>query len=196
MIVAGLDTGTTSGAAILDGDRFIHAESFRPRGEHDPEVFAGFRIWWRAFLVAHGVEECAIEQPLRTDLVISKKVDGDPTGKTTKEPIGNMRTFLRLYGIRACAIEIAYSLNIPCREVNNKTWRSKVYGGERPPKGTANSSLWWKSHALDRCKILGWPVKGKDAAEGAMIAEWLRVVLKEEQLGIAQRNPDLFQEVA
>lgn len=198
MIICGLDTGTTSGACILAGDRYVHAESFRPEGDTDSVIFKGFREWWIAVLTGHRVEEAAVEQPLRTDLFARSTVEtGDDVFQskisTIKKPIGNMRTFLRLYGIRAHAIEICASLNIPCREVNNVTWRSKVYGGERPPKGTKDTSAWWKAHALDRCKLLGWPIKSKDAAEGAMIAEYLRITLKEERLGIAQKAPDLFE---
>lgn len=197
MIVAGLDTGTTSGICILAGDRYVHAEAFRPKGETDAAIFGGFRVWWRAMLVAHEVEEAAIEEPLRTDLFKTEFQPGrrDAIGDNpirVKKPIGTMRTFLRLYGIRAHAIQVCESLNIPCREVNNKVWRSKVYGGQQPPKGTKDTSAWWKSHALDRCKTLGWPIKSKDAAEGAMIAEYLRVALKEERLGISQRPADLF----
>lgn len=197
MNLIGLDTGTTSGCCILAGDQYVHAEAFRPKGETDSAIFAGFRIWWRAMLVSHEIQEIALEEPLRTDLLKTEVVPGrgDAFGATTnkiKKPIGNMRTFLRLYGIRAHAIEVAESLNIPFREVNNKTWRSKVYAGQQPPKGTKNTSEWWKATALARCKVLGWPIKSKDAAEGAMIAEYLRIALKEERLGISQRPADLF----
>ena len=197
MNIAGLDTGTTSGCCVLVGDRYLHAEAFRPKGETDAEIFGDFRSWWRALLVSHEVQEIALEEPLRTDLLKTEVVPGkgDVFGATTskiKKPIGNMRTFLRLYGIRAHAIEVAGSLNIPFREVNNKSWRSKVYGGIQPPKGTKNTTEWWKATALARCKALDWPIKSKDAAEGAMIAEYLRIALKEERLGISQRPLDLF----
>lgn len=201
MNLIGLDTGTTSGCCVLAGEQYVHAEAFRPKGETDAEIFAGFRVWWRTMLIAHEVQEAAIEQPLRTDLFKTEMLPGrgDAFGETAtkvKKPIGTMRTFLRLYGIRAHAIEVAGSLNIPFREVNNKIWRSKVYGGQQPPKGTKNTSEWWKGTALARCKMLGWPIKSKDAAEGAMIAEYLRIALKEERLGIAQRPLDLFSEEA
>lgn len=196
MKIAGLDTGTTSGIGIMSGDRLTHAEAFRSAGENDAEVFHSFRGWWRGMLLAHEVEEAAIEEPLRTDLSKSESRDvGDAFGARVvkiKKPIGTMRTFLRLYGIRAHAIEICKSLNVPCREVNVQAWRDKIHGRRTAPKGTPNASAWWKTQALQRCSQLGWPVKSKDAAEGALIAEYLRITLKEERLGIALRPDDLF----
>lgn len=196
MIVCGLDSATTSGAGVLHGDRLLHAESFRPKGDTDPEIFHGFRVWWRALLKAHEVEEVAIEEPLRTDLGLTELQDrSDAFGKSfvkVKKPIGTMRTFLRLYGIRAHAIEVCHAMNVPCREVNNTVWRSKIYGPCRPPKGTSDRSGWWKKQALERCALLGWDITSKDAAEGAMIAEYLRITLKEERLGIVSR-PGEFQ---
>jgi len=192
-VICGLDSATTSGAAILRGDRLVHAEFFRPKGSTDAEIFAGFRIWWRALLKANEVEEVAIEEPLRTDLSMNETEDrSDVFGSsrfTVKKPIGTMRTFLRLYGIRAHAIEVCHSINVPCREVNNATWRSKIYGGRRPPRGlnSAQRSAWWKQQALNHCALIGWDIKSKDAAEGAMIAEYLRITLKEERLGYSAR---------
>lgn len=195
-VLCGLDSATTSGAAILRGDRLVHAESYRPKGDTDAEIFAGFRIWWRALLKANEVEEVALEEPLRTDLSQTETQDRDDAFGTmrfkVKKPIGTMRTFLRLYGIRAHAIEVCHAINVPCREVNNVTWRAKIYGGIRPPKSTTDRSGWWKKQALERCQLLGWDIKSKDAAEGAMIAEYLRITLKEERLGYAPR-PGEFQ---
>lgn len=195
-VIAGLDTGTTSGVGILSGDRLMHAEAFRPKGDGDPAIFNGFRTWWRAILVAHEVTEVAIEEPLRTDLSKTETQQaGDAFGGRVvkvKKPIGTMRTFLRLYGIRAHAIEVCAALSIPCREVNVQNWRDKIHGTRRAPKGTPNATAWWKGKALERCQLLGWPVKSKDAAEGALIAEYLRITLKEERLGISVRPDDLF----
>lgn len=196
MVIAGLDTGTTSGVGLLSGDRLLHAEAFRPKGDSDPEVFHGFREWWRGMLLAHDVQEVAIEEPLRTDLSKSESRDvGDAFGHRVvkiKKPIGTMRTFLRLYGIRAHAIEVCKAINVPCREVNVQDWRQKIHGRRTAPKGTANASAWWKTQALERCRLLGWNIKSKDASEGALIAEYLRITLKEERLGISTRPDDLF----
>lgn len=200
MHIAGLDTGTTSGFAALSGDRLIHAEAFRPDGETDSVIFHGFRLWLRGMLLAHEVEELALEEPLRTDLSKTEKHEAsDAFGSRVvriKKQIGNMRTFLRLYGLRAHAIEVAHAISVPCREVNVQDWRQCIHGRRTAPKGTPNASAWWKSQALERCRMLGWPIKSKDAAEGALIAEYLRITLKEERLGIAVRPGDLFAEAS
>ena len=194
--IAGLDTGTTSGFAAFCGEHLVHAEAFRPDGENDAAIFYGFRTWLRGMLMAHEIEELAIEEPLRSDLSKTETQDAsDAFGKRVvklRKPIGTMRTFLRLYGIRAHAIEVAHAVNVPCREVNVQDWRQVIHGRRTAPKGTANASAWWKSQALERCRLLGWPIKSKDAAEAALVAEYLRIALKEERLGIAVRPGDLF----
>lgn len=197
MRLAGLDTGTIAGIGILSGDQLVHAEAHTlGPGRPDHEVFAAFRKWLRGMLLAHEVEELAIEEPLRTDLSRSEPVDmGDAFGPRIvkiKKQIGNMRTFLRLYGLRGHAIEVSGSLNIPFREVNVQEWRAKIHGRRTAPKGTKDATIWWKAQALERCRLLGWPVRSKDAAEGALIAEYLRITLKEERLGITLKPDDLF----
>lgn len=196
MTIAGLDTGTTSGIGILAGDRLIHAEAFRPDGDNDSAIFHGFRGWLRGMLLSHEVEELALEEPLRSDLSKTETQDaGDAFGARVvkvRKPIGTMRTFLRLYGIRAHAIEVCHAINVPCREVNVQEWRDKIHGRRTAPKGTVNASAWWKTQSLERCRLLGWPIKSKDAAEGALIAEYLRIALKEERLGISAAPGTLF----
>ena len=195
MILAGLDSALrNSGAAVIDGDRFVHAEAFTAKGDTHGEIFHSFRNWWRPFLLAHGVERVAIEEPLRSDLTRTNiKFDGtaDAFGKSlvkTKTPMTTMKTLLGLYGTRAHAIEICSGLNIDCVEINNQEWRDVIHGRRTAPKGTANSSLWWKEQALARCKLLGWVVPSKDAAEAALIAEWLRISLSP----LGRTNNDLF----
>jgi len=200
LLLAGFDLATTSGAAVLCGDRLLHAEAFRPRGNSDPEVFCQFRHWFAGFIDKWAVEHVAIEQPLRTDLSkaethIEEDAHGSHAVRTHKQ-IGTMRTFLRLYGLRAHAVEICHWRRIECREVNNRTWRSKVYGKVSPPASCSDRSGWWKQTALDRCRDLRWPVTQKDAAESALIAEYLRIKLKEERLGISSPDGDLFAEEA
>lgn len=197
MIIAGLDSALRkSGAAAFDGSRFIHAEAFTARGETHGEIFHSFRQWWRGFLVANNVEHCAIEQPLRADLkrtVISGQGDAFGVVHKTKEPITNMKTLLGLYGTRAHAIEICAALNVPYVEINNQEWRDVIHGRRHAPKGTTDSSAWWKQQALDRCRQLGWPVPSKDAAEAALIGEWLRIHLR---LGGATQTGGLFADTA
>lgn len=174
MIVAGVDSGTTSGIAIFDGTRLLHAESHRPKGDTDAAIFHGLRVWLRPLLADAGVEYLALEQPLRTDL---SAPDDDVAvlakGLRAKKPIGNMRTFLRLYGIRAHILELCEALSIESVEVNNRSWRSAIYGSTvRPPKSVKNRSEWWKQQALQHAKIVGWNITSKDAAEAAAICDW------------------------
>ena len=192
MIIAGLDAALRkSGAAIMDGDRFIRAEAFTAKGEGHGEAFHEFRTWWRVFLVAHRIECVAIEEPLRSDLTRTevKIIKGTPT--KVKVPITNQQTLFGLYGVRAHAIEICAALNIRCFEVNNQDWREVIHNQRKAPKGTKDSSEWWKQRALARCKQLGWAVPSKDAAEAALICEWLRIRLS--PLG---KTADLFEERA
>lgn len=178
MRLCGLDSALRkSGAAVLDGDRFVEAQAFHAKGESQAEAFHQFRVWWRAFLIRHEVDRAAVEEPLRSDMSRTvTQIAGDKIVRT-KQPITNMQTLLGLYGVRAHAIEVCHALNIPCVEINNQDWRNTVYGQRRAPKSTKDASEWWKQKALERCKQLGWSVPSKDAAESAMIAEALRISL-------------------
>lgn len=172
MRLAGLDIATTSGIAILDGDKCLHAEAYRPKGKTDAEIFHGFRVHLRSLLVAFEVEHVGIEEPLRSDLTRKEK-DGSSV------PISNMGTFLRLYGLRAHAIEIAHSLNLPHTEFNQSSWRKAFLGNGRADKDMA----------LAQCKLLRWPVKSKDAAEACGVAWALAGHLR---LGNQYRPGELF----
>lgn len=152
-ILCGLDIATTTGAAILDDDRYLHAEAFRPKGKTDPEIFHGFRVWLRALLVSFRVEYVGIEEPLRSDLTRTEK-DG------TKVPISTMTTFLRLYGLRGHAVEICHALNIQHAEYNQSTWRKSFLRNGRGDKDMA----------LAQCKLMRFPITSKDAAEAVGVA--------------------------
>lgn len=176
MILCGLDQALRkSGAAVLDGDRFVHAEAFTAKGETHGEAFHAFRAWWRPFLIAHGVERVAVEEPLRSDMSRTETVFIKGNAVKNRVPMTNMTTLLGLYGVRAHAIEVCTALNIPVCEVNNQEWRDTIYQRRRAPKGVKDTSAWWKQQALERCLQLGWVVPSKDAAEAALIAEWLRI---------------------
>lgn len=185
MILCGLDQALRkSGAAVLDGQTFIRAEAFTAKGETHAEIFHSFRQWWWAFLVANNVERVAIEEPLQSSLertVIEVDTQAQAFGQAVrkvKRPMTSMATLMGLYGTRAHAIEICAALNIPHCEVNNQAWRGLIHGRRQAPKGTKDSSAWWKQQALTRCQQLGWSVPSKDAAEAALIAEWLRIELR------------------
>lgn len=165
MIVAGSDIATTTGIAIFDGDRLIHAEAHRPKGKTDPEIFHGFRVWFRSLLISHGVQHCAIEEPLRSD--IRKR---NPDG--TEQAITSMATYLRLYGLRGHALEVCHSLNIPCEEYNQSSWRKTFIGNGRASK----------DDSVKRCKQLGYDIKSKDACEAVGVAYHLMAKLQEQTL--------------
>jgi len=172
-VICGMDIATRSGLCIMDGGRLVHVESFRPAGKEDAEIFAGFRAWLRPLLISHSVQHIAIEEPLRTNLM-RREADGSETAMT------NMRTYLRLYGLRAHAIEICAALNIPCEEVNQATWRKAFLGHGHGDKDAA----------IRQCKLLRWPVPNKDAAESCGVAWWLAGHLRTAQL---VRPGDLFE---
>lgn len=176
MMLAGFDIATTTGCALLRGDAIVHAEAFRPKGVEDAEIFNGFRQWFRAMLVAHDVQHCAIEQPLVTDIK-APKVGGVPGEK--HNPV-QMKTYLRLYGLRAHAVEIAYAVNVPLIEVHQSSWRKAFTGNGRAKK----------EDSLVLAKQLVPGLKSKDAAEAVGVVWWLAGHLKAASL---LRPGDLFQ---
>jgi Holliday junction resolvasome RuvABC endonuclease subunit len=157
-IVAGFDLASTSGCAILDGTKVVHIESHRPIGKDDPELFRNFRTWFRAMLVAHEVQEVAIEQPLVTNIAAPDTRPNARPGQT-HNPV-TMKTYLRLYGLRAHAVEICEALNIPCRELHQSTWRKAFTGNGRATK----------EETLALAKRICPGLKSKDAAEALGVA--------------------------
>lgn len=198
MRLVGLDQALRkSGAALLDGDRFVVAVAFDNKAPRQGKAFMDFRNWWREFLQRNRpINRVALEEPLRSDMQRTEvEFDGqaEAFGRSVvrrKVPITNMNTLLGLYGIRAHAIEICEELRIPYVEVNVQDWRQVIHGRRSAPKGTSNSSEWWKAQALDRCRLLKWNVPSKDAAEAALIAEWLRISLSP----LGARHNDLFSD--
>lgn len=199
MKIVGLDQALRhSGAAVLDGNRFVVAEAFHAKGESQGKAFHQFRDWWSAFLDRHRPDWVAIEEPLRSDMTRTSVAyrPNDAFGKTvvkTKQPLTNMQTLLGLYGVRAHAIEICEASRIEYVEVNNQEWRGLIHGVRTAPRGTRNPSEWWKEQAMTRCRQLGWSVPSKDCAEAALIAEWMRIRLS--PAGRA-RSGDLFEQEA
>lgn len=157
MILCGLDIATTSGICVMQSDKLLHAEAFRPKGETSAEIFHGFRTHLRSLLVSFNVEAVAAEQPLATNGLTRKNPDGTETMKIT------MATIYRLYGLAAAAEEIAFALNIPFQFVHQMTWRKAFIG---KPKAD-------KDMAVAQCRLLGFDVKKKDAAEACGVAWWL-----------------------
>lgn len=173
MIIAGFDLATTTGCAILDGTKVLHAEAFRAKGDSDPEIFSNWRTWFRAVLMAHKVQEAAIEQPLRTPQINQTKAK---KGILELSPKSSMATYLRAYGFRAHAIQICNAVNIPCREVNQSTWRAAFTGN-----GHAD-----KQASFVIAKQLYPKLKSLDAAESIGVAWWLNGELS--QLNLLSRE--------
>lgn len=195
MRFVGLDQALrNSGAAVLDGDRFVLAEAFHARAQGQGAAFHEFRRWWSGFLDLHNPDWVAIEEPLRSDMMRTNVAfrPNDAFGQSvvkSKVPLTNMQTLLGLYGVRGIAIEVCEEMKVEYVEVNNVTWRGVIHG-RRPPKGTANTSKWWKTQAMTRCQQLGWKVPSKDAAEAALIADWLRIEMSPAG---RKRVDDLFE---
>lgn len=158
MIVGGFDIATTTGACVLNGTQVVHVEAHRPSGKEDAEIFHGFRTWFRSTLIAHAVEHVAIEQPLVTNI---NAPDTRPNAKpgATHNPV-TMKTYLRLYGLRAHAVEICAALNIPCIELHQASWRKAFTGNGRATK----------EDSLALARQLVPSLKSKDAAEAVGIA--------------------------
>lgn len=179
MIIAGFDIATTTGAAFMSGDKIIHAEAHRPNGTTDAEIFNGFRVWFRATLIAQDVKHVAIEQPLVTDIRAPDKRDNAVPGET-RNPV-TMKTYLRLYGLRAHAVEICKALNIPCEEVHQSSWRKSFTGNGKAKK----------EETLALAKQLVPGLKSKDAAEAIGVVWHLSGMLRQAQL---VSPGDLFDE--
>lgn len=170
MITAGFDIATTTGCAILDGQRVVHIESHRPAGKEDAEIFGGFRVWFRAMLIAHEVQVCAIEAPLVTDI---KAPDRRPNARPgeTRNPV-TMKTYLRLYGLRAHAVEICKSINVDCHELHQSTWRKAFTGNGRATK----------EEVLALAQRLVPGLKSKDSSDALGVAWSLNGILSQATL--------------
>lgn len=158
MIVAGFDIASTSGACVLDGTRVVHIEAHRPRGKEDHEIFHGFRQWFRCLILAHGVQYVGIEQPLVTNIEMPDKRPNAKPGQK-HNPI-TMVTYLRLYGLRAHAIEICHAINVPCVEIHQASWRKAFTGNGRADK----------DDVLALARRLVPDLKSKDASDALGVA--------------------------
>jgi hypothetical protein len=166
VIVGGFDIATTTGCAILDDVRPLHVEAFRAIGETDGEIYGSFRTWFLEILKRFGVRYVAIEQALVTD--IRAPVEGKPG--ETRNPV-TYKTYLRLYGLRAIALEAANTVGIQPLEVHQATWRKSFTGNGRASK----------EDSLAQARQILPGLKSKDAAEAVGIAWHLNGVLRSGQ---------------
>lgn len=160
-VVAGFDLATTSGCAVLCGPAVWHIEAFRSPGHTDAVVFRNFRRWFRGILTTHKVDRVAIEQPLVTNITAPDTRPSARPGET-HNPI-TMKTYLRLYGLRAHAVELCERLGVECIEVHQASWRKSFTGNGRASKD--------ETLALAQRIVPG--LKSKDAAEALGIAWFL-----------------------
>lgn len=168
MIIAGFDLATTTGFAVLDGTRVINVGAYHAKGETDAVVFSNFRAWIRGLIRDHDIKRVAIEAALVTN-IRKPKEDGEP-GETFN-PV-TYRTYLRLYGLRAIAIQAAYGLGLPAPlEAHQASWRRSFTGNARASKE--------ETLALAQRLVPG--LKSKDAAEAIGVAWHLNGVLRIEQ---------------
>lgn len=181
MILAGFDLATTSGVAFMDGDKLVNAFAYRAKGAEDAEVFGDFRKWFALMLTRYGVSHAAIEQPLVTNINVQDKRKGAKPGEM-HNPV-TMKTYLRLYGLRAHAVEICKTMQVPVIECHQSAWRKSFTGNGRASK---EETLKLAQRLLPR-------LESKDAAEAVGIVWHLSGVLHAAQL---YRPDDLFFERA
>ncbi|WP_315792318.1 MULTISPECIES: hypothetical protein [unclassified Bradyrhizobium] len=174
MIVGGFDIATTTGCAILNGAKPLHVEAFRALGgTNDGKVYTTFRHWFRDVLKRFEVACIAIEEPLRTPRVNATKLK---EGVVELTPKASMDVYLRLYGLRAIAIQAAHGLNVRVEEVNQSKWRKSFTGNGHATKE--------ESLALAQRIVPG--LTSEDAAEAIGIAWHLNGVLRAEKLAQQQ----------
>ncbi|AZO29337.1 hypothetical protein [Mesorhizobium sp. M1B.F.Ca.ET.045.04.1.1] len=190
MILGGLDIATTTGAAVLK-DGIFTAETFVFSGAKKKKsilddleekkaldavelgkVFDWFERVVRVWILTHGIQKVAIEEPLRTDFSGRKKAVVDAgsnwAGKSvTYEKKGgiSLKTIFKLHGLEAVACRVCAQLNIPAVFVNQATWRAAFLGHGRPPDA--------KSEAVKMCRKLGIEISSVDSAEAVGVCWWL-----------------------
>lgn len=155
MIVAGFDLATVSGCAVIDGETVLRCAAFRAEGDVEAELFTNFRAWFRGLLRHYSVEHVGIEQPL----------------VTSQNSPATFKTYLRLYGLRAIAVQSAHGMGIGVTEIHQATWRKSFTGNGRASK---EDTL-----ALAQKIVPG--LKSKDAAEAIGIARHLNGLLLSER---------------
>jgi len=164
MRVAGLDIATTTGLAILEGDKLLFWQAHRSQGRTEGHVFCDFEDWLTAVLREWDVGHVGFEESLPTN-IIAKRAVVDKRGRESVQafnPVTNS-TYQRLHGLRAIAQKVCARREITVDAIHQSTWRKAFLGTGRPAGDT-------KVAALERCRVLGWDVKSKDAAEACGVA--------------------------
>jgi len=192
MILLGLDIATTTGWAIWDGANatcgiFKPGEN-RPngleKGQADPgyegRIANEFTRALKQIIIKNKVGRIAIEMPLRTNITNRKAVINTQANfagqAVTYEDVGGttFATMFRIYSLQSAALCLAAHYDIPVLWANQSSWRKLFIGQGRAPKGTKNSTKWFKDQARSRCKGMGIEVSSNDAAEAIGVLWWLR----------------------
>lgn len=71
-----------------------------------------------------------------------------------------LRTIAKIFTIAGHIESFAYAKNLRCRQVGMGAWRRYFVG-----KGAGEKSATFKSWAKERCRQLGWNVRGNDEAD-------------------------------
>jgi Holliday junction resolvasome RuvABC endonuclease subunit len=178
----GLDIATTTGAAMLDGERYLWARELRLEDRTSGLVFRNLRESLHRIVEEYGVEHVAVEQPLRTDVEVQSSQVDPGTGLPTKTRPA-MKTFMRIYGLCAVAEEVCASQGVPFIYVNQMTWRKAFTGN---PRAT-------KEQSLAQARLIDKTIRSLDAAESLGVCWWLRGHLAPK---ITVRRGDLPERLA
>ena len=151
-------------------------------------IARAFEDFLRSYLIEHGVEYVAIEEPLPTQKnnrnVTTVDLDAQGFGKAitkTQVPTTSQATILRLYGLVFVAAGVCFRLGIPTIFVSQGTWRKAFLGS-----GASKDA---KIKAVEQCRRLKIPITSEDAAEAVGVAWWLRGYLSPQEFRVAN---DLF----
>lgn len=194
-VLLGLDVSSTAtGWALLDKAGVTTCGVFRPKGDTKWGRLDAFSRDLYTFIVLHGVDHVAIEEPLVTG--IERTVTETDTNwwghksRVTKKPMTTVTTYRSLYAFAGEVQRLCHRFNIPCVEIHQATWRSHFLGKEnaRAPKGTppAERRDLLKNRAVEACRRIGIETKSKDAAEAVGVLHVLKMMLD-------PRTKDMFK---
>jgi hypothetical protein len=163
MRLLGLDIATTTGAAMLDGERYLWAREFHCKAKTSGLVFRNLRESLFKIIQDHGVQHVAVEQPLRTDIEIGTgQIDPESGAPIKTRP--PMKTYMRVYGLCAVAEEVCAAQSVPVTYVNQMTWRKAFTGNARATK----------EQSLAQARLIDRTISSLDAAESLGVCWWLR----------------------
>ncbi len=175
--MAGIDLATTAGITVLDAERVLLCRSVTFSGETKGLLYRSCRKAIFAVFEMYKVKECAVEQPLRTDIKIPGKPNEDGSPGEPTSP--SMSTFQHVYGLHAIVEEACAALGVRHRYVHQGTWRKAFTGN-----GNAD-----KAQSLAVAKLIDPSITSLDAAESMGVAWWLRGELNPKY---AAAHDDLF----